>query len=233
MARYRAKSREKSRDAVSAGGFVWYFVTIDPNLLVRYANLRREEREALSESAQRHEGVVSLDQARLGEILNQVADDRVAFAERLVGFAGAALASNPGDEDTAQRQALIAAYDAIHHAFRALHVALAGWDPIGHTETLEAMAEVFDDHRDLAGRFDWIKLGRPVQDVAKDLRTKRQAAEWDVYNRDEAGKPRVDFATEAPAAVKIASETLRTVRMALVDHRSGQLDQTAEPSKTP
>ena len=115
------------------------------------------------------------------------------------------------------------AYDAIHHALRAQHIAFQGWDPIGHQETIDATNALFGDNGDLSRRYDWLNLGRPLPDVVGDLRSQRQSAEWDVYNRDEDGKPRVDFPAAAPKAARLAEETVRTVRAALYDRMAGEV----------
>lgn len=195
----------------------------DPQTLARYASLKREDRDALLDLAKSHPEVVSVDETRLREITMQAASDRLAFAERLVAFARAALESKPGDDDVANRQALMVAYDAIHHALRAMNLGLEGWDPIGHQETLDAAGESLGGEKDLGHRFEWLNLGRPLPDAVSDLRTQRQAAEWDVYNVEDEGKPRVDFATEAPKAVKLAGDVVRTVKPALYDRLAGEL----------
>ncbi|GEM_PF-6949753 len=196
---------------------------VDPKLAVRYASLRKEDREALFDLVHRHEGVLSLDEAKLDEALAQAAGDRLDFAERRAVLARAVFDGLPGDEDMARRDALIGAYDAIHHALRALHIGFAGWDPIGHAETLEETGRLFGENGDLAKRFEWLKLGRPLQDVVADLRTERQAAEWDVHNEDEKGAPRVDYKAQASVAVGLAEGVVRTVRAALYDRRAGGL----------
>lgn len=196
---------------------------VEPNTLVRYASLKKEERDALFDAVHKHPEVSNVDETKLREILAQVASDRAAFAERLVGYAKTVLETKPGDEDMANREALIAAYDAIHHALRALHIGLEGWDPIGHQETLDETGRMLGDQSDLGKRFEWMKLGKPVNEAANDLRTQRQAAEWDVYNLGDDGKPRVDFAAEAPKAVHLAEEVVRTVKPALYDRLAGEL----------
>ena len=195
----------------------------DSNTLVRYASLKKEERDALFDVVHKHSEVAGVDETKLREILGQVAGDRSAFAERLVAYAHAVLETKPGDDDTANRQALMAAYDAVHHALRALHIGLEGWDPIGHQETLDEAGRMLGEQGELGKRFEWMKLGKPVHEAAGDLRTQRQAAEWDVYNLNEEGKPRVDFAAEAPKAVKLAGDMVRTVKPALYDRLAGEL----------
>ena len=198
-------------------------MALDPSLPIRYQSLKKEERDALYDAVSRHPEVAHVDETRLREILAQTAHDRLDFADRLVGFAKAVLSTKPGDEDAANRQALMAAYDAIHHALRSQHIAFQGWDPIGHQETIDATNALFGDNGDLGRRYDWLNLGKSLSDAASDLRTQRQAAEWDVYNRNEDGKPRVDFAVEAPRAVRVAEETVRTVRAALYDRLAGEV----------
>ncbi len=213
----------ESLDADERRNFVWYGVALDPNLPIRYQSLKKEDRDALYDAVNRHPEVAHVDETKLREILAQTAHDRLDFADRLVAFAKGVLDAKPGDEDTANRQALMAAYDALHHALRAQHIAFQGWDPIGHQETIDASNGLFGDNSDLARRYDWLNAGKSLPDAVGDIRTQRQAAEWDVYNVNEDGKPRVDFATEAPKAVRLAGETVRTVRAALYDRLAGEV----------
>ena len=198
-------------------------MALDPNIPLRYQNPKREDHDALADLAKRFPEFVHLDETKMREILAQVAHDRLEFAARQVAFAKALVATKPGDEDMANREAIIAAYDALHHTLRAQHIAFQGWDPIGHQETLDATKALFDDNGDLGHRYEWMNLGKSLPDAANDIRTQRQAAEWDVYNREEDGKPRVDFAAEAPKAIRVAEETVRTVRAALYDRLAGEV----------
>lgn len=198
-------------------------MALDPNLPIRYQSLKKEDHDALYDAVKRFPEVAHIDETKMREILAQTAHDRSDFAGRLVAFAKAVLESKPGDEDTANRQALMAAYDALHHALRAQHIAFQGWDPIGHQETIDATKGLFDDNGDLSHRYEWLNIGKSLPEAMNDLRTHRQAAEWDVYNRDEEGKPRVDFGAEAPKAVRIADETVRTVKAALYDRLAGEV----------
>ena len=178
---------------------------------------------AIVDLAKRFPEFVHIDETKQREIFAQVAHDRLEFAARQVAFAKALVATKPGDEDMANREAIVAAYDALHHTLRAQHIAFQGWDPIGHQETLDATKALFDDNSDLGNRYEWMNLGKSLPDAANDIRTQRQAAEWDVYNREEDGKPRVDFAAEAPKAIRVAEETVRTVRAALYDRLAGEV----------
>lgn len=195
----------------------------DPDLLVRYARLGRGELNAMREVARKHAPAVAFDPAVFAQHIEQVVDDRLAFADRLLAFSTRMLngAGGGGDADMVLRMALARSYYAAYHALRALHMAFEGWDPDGHKETVEATVKLFVKHPALAARFSWATPGLPA--ALTELLEERHVADYHFYGRDVERPAPLDFAVQAPRAYTLGTSVVGTVRIAIADRRSGVL----------
>lgn len=110
-----------------------------PNLLVRYARLKKGDRSALFGVAAKHSPAVVFDQAVYNAHLTQVVDDRLVFADRLLAFSARQLNSAPASSDpnVNLRMALARSCYTVHRALRAMHVSFVEWGLDGHKETIE------------------------------------------------------------------------------------------------
>jgi len=199
---------------------------MSPDLLVRYARLKKAERNALYELSVKNSPVLVLDRAALKGHLDQVVNDRLAFSQRFVACSARHLASAGSsgipDPEMDMRMALGRAYYAAHHALRALHVELTEWDPDGHKETVVAIGELCKTDSRIGPRFSWLGTV-DLSDAIADLLEERHVADYHFYGRDVGRTAAIDFMVRAPQAHTLAQNIVETVSVIIADNRSGKL----------